>query len=126
MGGVLAHVDQQVRSRDTEIGQEGRFSTGCSVPMSASNLLGLAAGTLTTVAFLPQVIRVWRTRSARDLSYAWIVTFAAGVVLWLVYGVSVRSTPVVLANVATLLLVLVLLGLKLRFERGGGHARRGR
>ena len=80
------------------------------------DLLGLAAGSLTTLAFLPQVSRAWKTRSTHDLSLAWLVIFTAGVVLWLVYGLLLGSLPVIAANVVTLALLLVLLALKLRWS----------
>ena len=77
--------------------------------------LGLVAGALTTVAFVPQVVRAWRTRSARDLSLATLVALAVGVSLWIVYGVLERSFPVVAANSLTLVLVGAILGAKIRY-----------
>ena len=77
--------------------------------------LGLVAGALTTVAFVPQVFRAWRTRSARDLSLATLVVLAVGVSLWIVYGVLERSFPVVAANSLTLVLVGAILGAKIRY-----------
>ncbi len=79
--------------------------------------VGLCAGALTTLAFVPQVVKAWRTRSTADLSAAWLVSFTAGVGLWFVYGVLIASWPVVVANGLTLLLTLVLVALKLRRER---------
>jgi MtN3 and saliva related transmembrane protein len=76
-------------------------------------LLGFAAGTLTTAAFVPQVVRAWRTRSVRDLSLAMLAIFTAGVVLWLVYGLMVGDRPLVVFNVITLALATVLLRFKL-------------
>jgi MtN3 and saliva related transmembrane protein len=80
------------------------------------NLLGLAAGTCTTLAFLPQVIRTWRLRSARDLSLEWLVTFILGVSLWLLYGCLIGSLPVILANAITLMLTLIILRFKLAYS----------
>jgi MtN3 and saliva related transmembrane protein len=80
------------------------------------NLLGLAAGTFTTTAFLPQVIRTWRSRSARDLSLQWLVTFIIGVSLWFIYGCFIGSLPVILANAVTLLLTLTILRFKLAYD----------
>lgn len=82
-----------------------------------TELLGLAAGALTTIAFVPQVWRVWQTRSARDISAPMYLLFTAGVVLWLVYGVQIGSMPVILANAVTLLLAIAVLLMKLRFDR---------
>jgi MtN3 and saliva related transmembrane protein len=81
---------------------------------SALDALGLLAGTLTTVAFVPQVVKTWRTRSADDFSLGMLVAFATGVGLWLAYGLLLRAWPISIANGATLLLVLVILGVKLR------------
>jgi MtN3 and saliva related transmembrane protein len=64
--------------------------------------LGYAAATLTTAAFLPQVIHTWRSRSAGDLSVTWLATFSVGVVCWLVYGVMTESRPVIVGNAVTL------------------------
>jgi MtN3 and saliva related transmembrane protein len=74
--------------------------------------LGYLAGTLTTVAFVPQVLRTWRTRSSDDLSLGMLVVFTLGVTLWLLYGIAITSTPVILANAVTLVLALTLLVLK--------------
>jgi MtN3 and saliva related transmembrane protein len=78
------------------------------------DLLGLLAGTLTTIAFVPQVLQAWRTRSTRDISLAMFSTFSIGVALWLLYGIAIGSWPIVLANAATLVLALTILYLKLR------------
>lgn len=85
--------------------------------MSAENLLGVAAGVLTTIAFVPQVLRVWRTRTARDLSLATFSIFTLGVALWLAYGVMIASLPIVLANAVTLLLAGSILVMKIAFDR---------
>ena len=76
-------------------------------------LIGHAAGALTTLSFLPQVIKAWRTRSTGDLSLAMLLVFLVGIALWLVYGIILGALPLILANTVTLVLVLVLLGLKL-------------
>lgn len=87
--------------------------------------IGFMAAALTAFAFLPQVVKAWRTRAARDLSTITLVAQATGVALWICYGVLIRSVPVVAANSATLALTLLLLafkwtfaGAKVRFGRG--------
>jgi MtN3 and saliva related transmembrane protein len=75
---------------------------------------GLVAALLTTLAFLPQVVQTWRSRTAAGLSLPMLVSLATGVALWLVYGLGTGQVPVILANGVTLGLVAVLLGLKLR------------
>jgi MtN3 and saliva related transmembrane protein len=81
------------------------------------NAIGMAAALCTTVSLVPQLIRVWRLRSAREISLTMFLVFSLGVVLWLVYGICIHSAPVILANVATLALSLAILALKLRFGR---------
>ena len=64
-------------------------------------VLGLVAGAFTTLAFVPQVIRTWQLKSAADLSIAMIGLNSTGVFLWLIYGLYVRSLPIVVANLVT-------------------------
>lgn len=71
-------------------------------------LLGLFAGTCTTLSFLPQVIRTLRTRHAGDLSIVWLLTFAVGIGSWCVYGVLKSDITIILSNAVTLGLVLSL------------------
>jgi MtN3 and saliva related transmembrane protein len=83
--------------------------------MDATMLLGLAAGTLTTIAFVPQLAKTWRTRSTKDVSLGMFSIFCTGVLLWLIYGVLIQSVPVVLANGVTLVLAGAILSLKIKF-----------
>jgi MtN3 and saliva related transmembrane protein len=78
---------------------------------------GYLAAACTTFAFVPQAIRVWRTRSAEDISLAMYVILVAGVMLWIIYGARIHSLPVVAANVVSLLLAGAVLAGKLRFRR---------
>lgn len=84
--------------------------------MELVTAIGFTAGALTTVAFLPQLQRTWRTRSAHDVSLAMLLTFTTGVLLWFVYGFLVQSWPIVVTNVVTFLLTAAILVLKLRFR----------
>lgn len=68
-------------------------------------VIGLTAGVLTTTAFIPQVMKIYRTKSGEDISARMIIRFSAGIVLWLVYGVLLRSLPLILSNVVTLVTV---------------------
>ncbi len=77
--------------------------------------LGYLAATLTTAAFLPQVLHTWRSRSARGLSVVWLVTFATGVAGWLTYGVLTGARPVIVGNAITLGLIGILAVLKWRY-----------
>lgn len=84
--------------------------------MNRIEILGLLAGSFTTAAFLPQVVKTWKSRSAKDLSLGMFSLFCLGVALWLVYGVAVNDAPIIAANLLTLLLASSLLYFKLRFK----------
>jgi MtN3 and saliva related transmembrane protein len=83
--------------------------------MSAVTLVGLVAAFCTTFAFLPQVIRTWRTRSTEDLSLGMLLVLVAGTALWLAYGLLLPDVPLVAANGLTLLLIGTILACKLRY-----------
>jgi len=83
--------------------------------MNFVTTLGLAAGALTTLAFVPQVVRAWRTRCTRDVSLSMLLALVAGVALWIVYGVLTASLPVVIANALTLMLVAAILVAKAKY-----------
>ena len=76
--------------------------------------LGYTAAILATGAFVPQVIKTWRTRSAEDLSFLMLFLHIAGMLLWLAYGVMLGATPIVVANAVAVLLDVALVVLKLR------------
>ncbi len=77
-------------------------------------LIGYCAAFLTTIAFLPQAIRSWRTRDLSGVSLLMYSLFTAGVGLWLVYGLIIGKWPIILANTLTFALALSILLLKLR------------
>jgi MtN3 and saliva related transmembrane protein len=78
--------------------------------------IGFAAAACTTLAFLPQVIKTYQSRSARDLSLGTFSILTSGLVLWLVYGLLVDDMPIILANFFTLLLAVSLLVMKFVFK----------
>jgi len=80
------------------------------------NFLGYVAATLTTIAFLPQVFKTWRSRSAKDVSLVMMITFSVGVFLWLLYGLAIQAMPVILANATTLILASLIVILKIRYR----------
>ncbi|QCK17098.1 hypothetical protein DCC35_15175 [Mangrovivirga cuniculi] len=84
--------------------------------MDWKEIIGIVAGCCTTIAFLPQVIKTWRTKSARDLSLSMFLIFFTGVLLWLIYGIVVADLPVILANSATLFLAGILLFFKVIYK----------
>jgi MtN3 and saliva related transmembrane protein len=80
-----------------------------------AELIGIIAGLLTTVAFLPQAVKIWRSKSAKDVSLAMFVCFCAGIVLWVIYGFMLGALPVILANVVTLCIAATILVFKIRY-----------
>jgi MtN3 and saliva related transmembrane protein len=77
--------------------------------------IGLLAGTLTTVSFLPQLLHTIRCRSAKEISYSMLVAFTTGVTLWLIYGIFLGALPIILANAVTLALIVTILILKVYY-----------
>ncbi len=80
----------------------------------SADLIGSVAGALTTIAFVPQVVRAWRTGSVQDFSLLMLVTFTTGVALWAVYGFVTNALPLIVTNGLTLFLALFLLVMKIR------------
>lgn len=78
-------------------------------------LVGLAAGLMTTAAFVPQAAQTWRTRSARDVNLGLLALLVAGNSLWFVYGALVGSWGLVAANLVTVPLCVLILVVKLRY-----------
>ena len=79
-------------------------------------IVGYIAGVLTTISFVPQVIRAWNLKETRDISLAMLILFAAGIFLWTCYGIWTESPPIIMANVITFVLILILLGLKIWYK----------
>ena len=84
--------------------------------MSFVTLIGFAAGTLTTLSFVPQVLKTYRTKRCDDLSAGMLLAFTSGVVLWLVYGLFLRSAPIISANAVTLALLAAIGAMKIRYR----------
>jgi MtN3 and saliva related transmembrane protein len=83
--------------------------------MDLNSLVGLSAGFLTTIAFVPQVTKIWKTRSAKDVSLPTFIAFTIGVALWLAYGLLEREPPIIVWNAVTLVLAGAILTMKLKF-----------
>ena len=81
--------------------------------MNLETILGYTAAVLTTFSFLPQAIRIYRTKNTNAISFWMYSIFSAGVFLWLIYGVLIQAWPVVIANAITLLLSLWILWMKI-------------
>ena len=84
--------------------------------MQLAHAIGFAAAFLTTIATIPQVIKTFRTKSAKDLSLKTILAVTVGVFFWLVYGLMINDLPLIVANIVTLCLYMVLLYFKLTFK----------
>ena len=79
--------------------------------------IGLLAGLLTTAAFIPQVWKIYQTKSGKDISGRMFWLFSIGIALWLIYGMLLSSIPLIASNVVTLVLSLTILALKYRYSR---------
>ena len=79
-------------------------------------ILGIMAGTLTTISFIPQVIKIYKTKDAKDLSIMTFCIFSCGVFLWLVYGIARRDLAIILANGVTLILILLIIAMKIKYH----------
>jgi MtN3 and saliva related transmembrane protein len=84
---------------------------------TAANFLGSTAAVLTTASFFPQLLRIWRTRSAHAISASTYSIFLVGVLLWIAYGILIAGWPIIIANTITALEAMAILGLKLRFSQ---------
>lgn len=82
-------------------------------------VIGYTAGFCTTLSFVPQVIRVWRTRHTDDIAWGWLIIFQVGLALWLAYGVILRNWPMILANSVTMTLCSILMVMKNRYAKQG-------
>jgi len=79
--------------------------------------IGLVAGTLTSIAAIPQVIKTLKTRHVRDISVWQPLLLAFGVALWMVYGILINDLPLIVANITPLICNVVLTGMKIRYGR---------
>lgn len=79
-------------------------------------IVGLIAATLTTWAYVPQVYKTWKSKSALSLSLTMYLTMFVGIILWLVYGIHLNSLAMILANSVSALLTLALIIFKIRYK----------
>jgi MtN3 and saliva related transmembrane protein len=84
--------------------------------MKFTEIIGFAAAILTTAAYIPQFVKVWKTRSTKDISLRMYLMMCSGVFLWLVFGIRLRSLPIILANGITFILTAAILGMKIRHK----------
>ncbi len=84
--------------------------------MDCTTVIGVVAGILTTISFLPQVIKAWKTKQTKDISMGMYSIFVTGVALWLVYGIAIRDFPVIAANAVTFILAGSVLVMKILYK----------
>ncbi|MGB9711249.1 MAG: SemiSWEET transporter [Thermodesulfovibrio sp.] len=80
-----------------------------------NNIIGIVAGIITTSALVPQALKIYRTKSARDVSLTMFIFMAVGITLWFVYGVLIKEIPVILANSVSLILIFSIIFMKIRY-----------
>tara|TARA_Y100001968_G_scaffold296112_1_gene304077 strand:+ start:778 stop:1053 length:276 start_codon:yes stop_codon:yes gene_type:complete len=80
------------------------------------DLFGFLAAVLTTIAFLPQLYKTWKTKSAEDVSLVMLILFVTGLICWIIYGLKINSTPIVIANVVTFIFNFSILILKITYK----------
>ena len=78
---------------------------------------GYFAALLTTLAFLPQLIKTLKTKKAEDVSLITLIMFLTGVLSWIIYGYKISSTPILIANIITFILNLLILIFKINFSK---------
>ncbi len=78
------------------------------------NTIGSVAAILTTICWLPQTIKIFKSQDAQSISLSSQLTFGAGVIFWLIYGILLSSKPIIFANAATLSQVTLIIYLKLK------------
>tara|TARA_Y100001968_G_scaffold270827_1_gene262175 strand:- start:373 stop:648 length:276 start_codon:yes stop_codon:yes gene_type:complete len=81
------------------------------------DLFGFSAAFLTTIAFLPQLYKIWQTKSAEDVSLIMLILFITGLICWIIYGSIIHSTPIVFANVVTFMFNFSILILKITYRK---------
>lgn len=83
--------------------------------MEYTELIGFLAAFCTTIAFLPQAVKTWKTKSAKDLSLPMFLLFCIGIVFWFIYGLIIMNWPMMVANGCTFVLAVTILYHKLKY-----------
>jgi MtN3 and saliva related transmembrane protein len=84
--------------------------------MTVAHIIGMVAGFMTTVSFVPQVVKVYKTRHTKDLSLFMLLFFCTGVALWTAYGIVLAQLPIIIPNAVTLVLALFILVMKMKYK----------
>ena len=81
------------------------------------DLFGFSAASLTTIAFLPQLLKTWKTKSAEDISLIMLILFLTGLLCWIIYGLKINSNPILFANIITFIFNFSILILKITHNK---------
>jgi MtN3 and saliva related transmembrane protein len=84
--------------------------------MNSIDILGLVAGCISSITFLPQVIKTWKTKSAADVSLLMFTFATISVIMWLAYGIILGNIPIIFTNSMVLIFSLIMLYFKFRFK----------
>ena len=125
---ISSHGQKQAQTR-TKAGQKHKLHTNKrgliknlnttpqqESPMDAITVIGLIAALFTTVSLLPQLIKVYKTKSTKDISTGMFALFGGGVLLWFIYGLLVNDFPIIIANSLAFVQAVIILVFKLKFK----------
>ena len=84
--------------------------------MKITTVIGLIAATITTLSFIPQLIKTWKLKETKDISLLMFVTLGVGIILWIIYGFLLWDLPLILANSITFIFVLIILFFKFKYK----------
>ena len=84
--------------------------------MKITTLIGLLAATLTTLSFVPQVVKTWKMKETRDISLSMFLILGIGIILWTVYGFMIQDLPVILANCVSFIFTAIIIFFKVRYK----------
>ena len=90
------------------------------IDLNDIDLFGFSAALLTTIAFLPQLYKTWKTKAADDVSLVMLILFITGLICWIVYGLKINSIPILIANMITFILNFSILILKISYSKNKG------
>jgi MtN3 and saliva related transmembrane protein len=85
--------------------------------MNAIELLGMSAGLISSITFIPQVIKTWRSKSAKDISLLMFTFATASVIMWLIYGILIKNTPIIFTNGTILVFSSLMLYFKFKYGK---------
>lgn len=84
--------------------------------MDYVTMIGLAAAAITVVSLFPQLVKIWKTKSTKDLSLGMFLLFCGGVFLWFVYGILLQDLPIIIANFLGFIQTLIILIFKVKYK----------